>query len=43
MRPAGDLRPIGQIVVVGIAVVQKTADFNHQSTRIGAWPTGVPA
>jgi hypothetical protein len=43
VRPARDVRPVGQIVVVGIAVIQKTAGFNHQSTCVGAWPTGVPA
>src|SRR3984885_8178824 len=43
MRATRNLRPIGQIVVVAVAVVQETAGFHHQSTRIGAWSPGVPA
>src|SRR6266403_6168365 len=42
MRPSADSNPVGQVVVVGVAVVQKAAGLYHESTRVGAGPPSVP-
>ena len=39
---AGNLRPIGQIVRVGIGIVEKAPVLDHQSTGVGAVAPGVP-
>ena len=43
MRPAGDLEPVGQIVGVGIGIVEEAALLDHQAPGIGAVAAGVPA
>jgi len=35
--------PVGQVVVVGVAVIEETAFFHHQLAGVGAGATGVPA
>ena len=44
MRFAGGIVgfPVGQVVVIGIAVVQKAAFFHHQAPGIGTGAAGVP-
>ena len=44
MRLAGDLDPIGQLVVVGVGIVEKATLLDQQTARILAWPVAaIPA
>src|ERR1700759_626565 len=43
MRPAVIVDPIGQFVVVGVAVIKEPAFFNNQAPCIGARRADVPA
>ncbi len=43
MRAAADLDPVGQVVSVGVAVVEEAALFDDQAARVRADPAGVPA
>ena len=38
-----DFGPVGQVVVVGVAVVEEAADLDHQAARVRAGAAGVPA
>ena len=41
--PTRDLDPVGQVVGVGVGVVEEAAVLDDEAARIGAVPTGVPA
>src|SRR5579864_1558632 len=41
--PAGDLHPVGQVVVVGIAVVKEAAGLDDQTAGVGTRTARVPA
>src|SRR5580704_913114 len=43
MAPAGDLRPVRQVVVVGVAIVEESAALHDQPPRARAGSPGVPA
>ena len=43
MRPRRSLDPVRQIVGIGIAGIEETAGFHHQSHGIDRGPPGVPA
>src|SRR5206468_12743313 len=43
MRLAGYLGPVGQVVVVGVGVVEEPAFLDHQAARVRAEASRVPA
>ena len=38
----GDPGPVGQIIVIGVGVIQKSAFFYEQFARVITGPTGIP-